>query len=48
MPLAGSWVFGQAYTVLGLEELLCPAVLGKALANFEATEWTKNILKVDI
>ena len=42
--------FGQAEAVIqGLESLQCPAVLvGKALAKFQATEWTnKNILQVD-
>lgn len=42
--------FGQAEAVIqGLESLRCPAVLvGKALAKFQATEWTKkNILQVD-
>lgn len=46
----GSMPFGQAEAVIqGLESLRCPAVLvGKALANFQATEWTKkNILQVD-
>lgn len=35
--------------IQGLEALQCPAVLvGQALANFEATEWTKkNILQVN-
>ena len=42
--------FGQAEAVIqGLETLQCPAVLvGQALANFQATEWTKeNVLQVN-
>jgi hypothetical protein len=50
MNRATDFRFGQAEAVIqGLESLRCPAVLvGKALANFQATEWTKkNILQVD-